>query len=97
MKGVSIFFSIVLLFPILFFLLHILQLYDSKGPLKAFGISDDLIFSMAKPYIIWLVIYVIAFMSSIFLNIKMKYTVNVIFLSIMIVVYMFISYFLKHI
>jgi hypothetical protein len=97
MKIVSIFFSVVLLFPMMFFLLHILQLYDSKGSLKFFGVSDDLIFSMAKPYIIWLVIYAIAFIGSIFLNIKKKYTTNVIFLSVMIVGYMFLPYFLRHI
>src|ERR1700761_837297 len=88
MKNVSIFFSIVILFPITFFSLHIFQLYDSKGPLKYFGVNDELITSLARPSIIWLIIYAIVFSISIFLDIKKKYVANTIFSSIMIIIYM---------
>ncbi|MBS1529314.1 MAG: hypothetical protein JSU01_03310 [Bacteroidetes bacterium] len=97
MKIVSIFFLLVLLFPIAYFALHIFSLYDSKSPLKAFGVSDDLIYAMAKPYIIWLTIYLIVFIASIFLNVRKKYTPNVIFLGVMIGIYIVLPYFLNHI
>lgn len=96
MKLVSIFFLIILIFPITYFLLHILSLYDSKGSLKVFGVDNDLIFALAKPYIFWLVIYSTALAASVYLNIKRKYTTNVIFLSVMILIYMFLPYFLRH-
>ena len=91
MKVVSIFFSFVLLFPIAFFLLHILQLYDSKGALKVFGVNDELIASMARPSIIFLIIYIAALLIAIFLNVKKKFVANTIFLSIMIVIYMLLT------
>lgn len=95
MKILSVVFSIVLLFPMTFFLLHILQLYDSKGPLKSFGVNDKLIASLAGPSITWLIIYVVAFLISIFLNIKKKYIANSLFLSVMIVIYIFLPLFVR--
>jgi hypothetical protein len=58
-----------------------------------FGINDDLIFGMAKPYIIWLVVYTVTFAASTFLNLKKKYIPNVIFLSVMFVIFIFLSVF----
>lgn len=97
MKILSICFLVFLIFPITFFLLHILSLYDSKGSLKTFGVGDDLIFAVARPYIIWLIIYSLALGVSGFLNIKKKYIPNVMFLSVMFIIFMFLPYFLKHI
>lgn len=97
MRIVSIFFLIALVFPIAFFLLSILSEYDSKGPLKTFGVANDLIFAVVKPYIICLAIYSLALGVSIFLNIKKKYIANVIFLSVMLVAFVFLPYYLRHI
>lgn len=93
MKLVSIFFSVILLFSIANFSLHIFQLYDSKGPLKSFGVDQALIATMARPSLILLVIYVIALITAIFLNVKKKYIANTIFLSAMIVIYMAVTFF----
>lgn len=95
MKIVSIFFSVVLLFPMMFFLLHIVQLYDSKGPLKFFGVDDEFIAALARPSIIGLIIYAVTFLIAIFLNIKKKYMANTIFLGIMIVIYIFLPLFVR--
>lgn len=95
MKAASIFLFIFLVFPITYFLLQILSLYDSKRSLKAFGISQELIFAMAKAYIICLGVYSAALGVSVFLSIKRKYTANVIFLTVMILIYMFLPYFLR--
>ena len=91
MKIVSIFFSVMLIFPIAFFLLHILELYDDKGTLKTFGVSEKLITSLAMPSFIFLAIYFSALLLSIFLNVKKKYVTNTIFLGIMIVSYIIIT------
>jgi hypothetical protein len=93
MKIISIFFSIVLVFPIVYFLLHILQLYDSRGPLKAFGVDDKFIFQLARNSFIFLIVYVTAFLIAIYFNIKKKYVTNSIFLTVMIVIYIIITLF----
>lgn len=71
--------------------IHIIELFDNKGPLKAFGVSNNTIVSMALPSFILFAIYLTAFLLSIFLNIKRKYMANTIFLSGMIVLYMIIT------
>jgi hypothetical protein len=93
MKGVSIFFTIVLAFPILFYLLHILALYDSNGALKSFGVPESYVNDMAKPSIILLGVFLVALFISIFLTIKKSYTTNVIFLSAMISLYILMNIF----
>jgi hypothetical protein len=87
------FFSAILVFPIAYFLLHILQLYDSKGPLKAFGVNDKLIAQLAMSSFVFLIIFFAAFLLAIYFNIKKKYVTNSVFLGIMIVFYMMITLF----
>jgi len=93
MKIISVFFSMFLVFPIGYFLLHILPLYDSNEPFKAFGVSDKLIAQIAMPSIVLLGVYTSGFLFSIFLNIRKKYITNIVFLSIMIVFYLIIIIF----
>lgn len=95
MKVVSIFFSAVLLFPILFFSLHILSLYDSKGSLKLFGFKNEDIAPLAMPSITWLTIYVAALLIAIFLNIKKRYVANTVFLGVMIIIYILLTRFVR--
>jgi hypothetical protein len=91
MRGVSVFLMVVLVLPILLYSLHILALYDSNGPLKTFGFPDSDIMDMARPSIILLAIYVAALSVSIFLFVKKNYTVNVIFLSVMVSLYILMN------
>ena len=95
MKILSIFLTAFLLDPIIYFLLHILSLYDSNGTLKAFGFSDKVIFQMAMPSFISLAIYIVAFLLAIYFNIKKKYLTNSIFLGTMIIAYFIITWFFK--
>lgn len=95
MKILSIFLTAFLLDPIAYFLLHILALYDSNGPLKAFGVADKLIFRLAIPSLILISLYFVAFLLAIYLNIKKKYLLNSIFLGSMIIVYFVIAWFFK--
>jgi hypothetical protein len=93
MKWASIFFSVIFIYPVIYFLLRVLELYDSKGPLISFGVDEKLISEMARPSEIFLAIYLTALVISVFFNLKKKYTVNTVFSSIMIVVYTFITFF----
>jgi hypothetical protein len=70
MKYISVFLSVVLVFPVLYFVLHILELYDTKGPLKTFGFDERGINEMALPFFIGLAIYSFAFLLGIILNLK---------------------------
>jgi|GEM_PF-7042589 len=74
-----------------YFLLHIIRVYDHNGALKTFGVDNELIDSLAKPYFILMGVYFVAFLLSIFFNIKKKYVLNTMFLSIMVVFYMVIT------
>ncbi len=73
--------------------MHVLDLYDSKGPLKTFGFDDKSINQMAMPYIIFFVIYLGALLLAIYFNVKRKYVTNAIFLTVMIISYMIITTF----
>ena len=73
----SIIFNVLLLLPLINYLLHVLQLYDSKGPLKIFGISTREITALAAPYIFLLVIYSVTVFISVYFNLRKKYAVNV--------------------
>jgi hypothetical protein len=92
MRIVSMFFTVVLVFPIAFFVLHIFQLYDNDS-LKLFGVKNDLLFDMAKGSITLLTVYVVAFVIAIFLNLKKRYVANSIFVSVMFAIYMIITAF----
>ena len=93
MKYVSIFFSVIMIFPITFFSLRICELYDSKGPLKLFGADNKLINQMATKPIVFLIAYTLALTIAIFLNVKRRYTANTILLSVMIFFYMVTTFF----
>jgi len=94
-KILSIFLTVFLLDPITYFLLHILSLYDSNETLKTFGISDKVIFQLAMPSLILMVIYSIALFLAIYFNIKKKYLANSIFSGTMIIAYFIIAWFFK--
>jgi len=94
-KILSIFLTAFLLDPIIYFLLHILSLYDSNGTLKTFGISDKVIFQLAMPSLILIIIYFLAFLLAIYFNIQKKYLTNSIFLGTMIIAYFIITWFFK--
>lgn len=93
MKYVSIFFSVMMICPITFFSLHIYELYDSKGPLKLFGVDNKLINQMATKPIVFLIVYTVTLTIAIFLNVKRRYTTNTILLSVMILFYMVTTFF----
>lgn len=86
MKKLSIIFNVLLLLPAMVYLLHIMQLYDDKGPLKVFGLTTHKITVMAMPYIILLIIYCLSILISLYLNIKKKYSINIIFAGVMIII-----------
>jgi len=94
-KILSIFLTVFLLDPIIYFLLHILSLYDTNGTLKTFGFSDKVIFQLAMPSLILIVIYSVAFLLAIYFNIKKKYLTNSIFSGTMIIAYFIIAWFFK--
>jgi hypothetical protein len=94
-KILSIFLTAFLLDPIIYFLLHILSLYDSNGTLKTFGISDKVIFQLATPSLILIVIYSTSFLLAIYFNLKRKYLPNSIFLGTLIIAYFIIAGFFK--
>jgi len=85
MKTLSLIFSILLFFPAVSFLLRIMELYDKKGPLKAFGFTNQRITPLAIPNIIFLLIFISAFLLSVFFSIRKKYTANSILFAITIV------------
>jgi hypothetical protein len=93
MKVISIIFSIILVLPITYFLSHIFVLYDSKGTLKSFGLTNRDIAPLALPIVVLLMVYLAASVLAIYFNIKKKYTTNTIFVSVMIVFYMIITLF----
>jgi len=88
MKTLSLIFSILLFLPVISFSLSIMQLYDKKGPLKSFGLTNQQIAPLATPNIIFLLIFMSAFLFSIFFNIKKKYVANSILFSITIILSM---------
>lgn len=94
-KILSIFLTVFLLDPILYFLLHILSLYDTNGGLRTFGFSEKVIFELAMPSLILIVIYSATFLLAIYFNIKKKYLINSIFLGTMIIAYFIITWFFK--
>lgn len=85
MKKVSLILTFIIVYPIILFSQEIYSDYDDKGALKMFGVKEDMINSVAKPYIILLVIYIIAFLVSILLNIKKKYLANTIVVAAMMI------------
>ena len=89
MKKLSIIFNVLLLLPAMVYLSHIMELYDDKGPLRVFGLTTHKITVMAMPYIILLTIYCLAILISMYLNIKKKYSINIPFSGVMIVIAMF--------
>jgi hypothetical protein len=94
-KIVSIFLTAFLLDPIIYFLLHILSLYDANGTLKTFGFSNKVIFQLARPSLILITIYSAAFLLAIYFNFKKKYLINSIFLGTVIIAYFIIAWFFK--
>jgi len=92
MKILSIFLTVFLIVPIVFFLLHILILYRT---LKEFGYSVKFITEVAMPNIILIVIYLGAFSLSIFFNIKKRHLVNSIVCGTMVILYFVITRFFK--
>jgi uncharacterized membrane protein len=94
-KIISILLTAFLLDPIIYFLLHILSLYDTNGTLKAFGFSDKVIFQLEMPSLILTAIYSAAFLLAIYFNIKKRYLINSMFLGTMITAYFIIAWFIK--
>ena len=85
MKIASILLTILLFFPLVGCILGISQAYyEYNSPL----IPPSVIFDMAKPYLINGSVLFVCFLIALYLNVKRKYTANIIMSSIVIALHL---------
>ena len=87
MKTLSIILTVVLGFPITKFFGLATQLYIGYDSLKSFGVPLQRVNGWEMPYIIFFMVYFLAFVVSVFLNMKNRYFINTIVSGLLVTAY----------